>query len=87
MYPPFLITLNEKPENFPVTVQVGQVSFFFLFTLFQGMLTSFLQTGHCRWSGWKAKNNIWVPDGTSITGATWDYRRAGRTGNRGVHSI
>ena len=39
MYPPFLITLNEKPENFPVTVQVGQVSFFFLFTLFQGMLT------------------------------------------------
>ena len=30
MYPRFLITLDEKLENFPVTVWVGQVSFFFL---------------------------------------------------------
>ena len=36
MYPRFLITLNEKLENYPVTVRVGQVSFFFLFALFQG---------------------------------------------------
>ena len=35
MYPRFLITLDEKLENYPVTVRVGQVSFFFP-TLFQG---------------------------------------------------
>jgi hypothetical protein len=28
MYPRFLITLDEKLENYPVTVRVGQVSFF-----------------------------------------------------------
>jgi hypothetical protein len=42
MYPRFLITLDEKLENYPVTVRVGQVSLFFLFTLFQGVLTRFL---------------------------------------------
>jgi hypothetical protein len=36
MYPRFLITLDEKLENFPVTVRVGQVSFFFLVHFISG---------------------------------------------------
>ena len=60
--------------------------FFFLVHFISGVLIRFLRTGHWRcWSGWEAKNNIWVPD-ASIAGATWDHW-AGRTGNGGVYSI
>ena len=45
MYPRFLITLDEKLENYPVTVRVGQVSFF-LVRLISRVLTHFLRTGH-----------------------------------------
>jgi hypothetical protein len=44
MYPRFLITLDEKLENYPVTVRVGQVSFFC--SLYFRVLTRFLRTGH-----------------------------------------
>jgi 26S proteasome regulatory subunit N1 len=40
MYPRFLITLDEKLENYPVTVRVGQVSFF-LVDFVSGVLTRF----------------------------------------------
>ena len=41
MYPRFLITLDERLENYPVTVRVGQVSFFPLvhFIYFRGVDT------------------------------------------------
>ena len=45
MYPRFLITLDEKLENYPVTVRVGQVSFFSC-SLISGVLTCFLRIGH-----------------------------------------
>ena len=39
MYPRFLITLDEKLENYPVTVRVGQVSFFSRSLYFRGVDT------------------------------------------------
>ena len=84
MYPRFLITLDENLENKPVTVRVGQVSYFFLRVLCSSYTN--YPTGHRRCgSSRKAQDDIWLPN-SPVSCAVGDNGTC-RARDRRVYSV
>jgi len=78
MYPRFLITLDENLENKPVTVRVGQVSYFLgvLYSSYTNHPTGHRRCGPSR----KAQDDIWLPNSPVSCAVRDDGTRRARDG-------